>query len=111
MLLTPPFFKHTFTRFPKKNLSRLVFFDRQPFIGNAYSCIGGAGEGDVVERIEELGEDVAVESRPVSIRPFPNWREKVKVESDRIAYERIAYEKRLVPKNPLSYIYIWDEKN
>ena len=83
----------------------MVFFHRQPFIGNAYSCIGGAGEGDVVERIEELGEDVAVESRPVSIRPFPNWREKVKVESD-----RIAYEKRLVPQNPLSYIYIWDEK-
>ena len=83
----------------------MVFFHRQPFIGNAYSCIGGAGEGDVVERIEELGEDVAVESRPVSIRPFPNWKEKVKVESDRITYERIAYEKRLVPKNPLSYIY------
>ena len=45
-----------------------------PFIGDSHSGIDGAGEGDVVEGEEELGEDVSVESRLVPEWPLPNWK-------------------------------------
>ena len=47
-----------------------------PFISDAHSGIDGAGEGDVVEGEEELGEDVSVESGLVPERPLPNWKYK-----------------------------------
>ena len=45
--------------------------DALPFIGDAYGGIDGAGERDVVEGEEELGEDVRVESGLVPKRPLP----------------------------------------
>ena len=55
--------------------SLCVFFIRfLPFIGDAYSSVDGAGEGNVVEGEEELGEDVRVESRLAPEWPLPNWK-------------------------------------
>ena len=44
-----------------------------PFVGNDDGGVDGAGEGDVVEGVEQLGEDVSVHNRVVVQGPPPHW--------------------------------------
>ena len=43
-----------------------------PLVSDADCGVDGAGEDDIVEREEELGEDVSVEGGLVAERPLPN---------------------------------------
>ena len=43
-----------------------------PFVGNDDGGVDGAGEGDVVEGVEQLGEDVSVHNRVVVQGPPPH---------------------------------------
>ena len=44
-----------------------------PFVSNDDGCVDGAGEGDVVEGVEQLGEDVGVQGGRVTQGPLPYW--------------------------------------
>ena len=48
-----------------------------PLVSNDDGCVDGAGEGDVVEGVEQLGEDVGVEGGRVSQGPLPDWERAV----------------------------------
>ena len=45
-----------------------------PLVSDDYSCVDGAGEGDVVEGVEQLGEDVGVQGGRVAQGPLPYWK-------------------------------------
>ena len=57
----------------QKILETVYAIALSPLVSNDDGCVDGAGEGDVVEGVEQLGEDVGVQGCSVSQGPLPNW--------------------------------------
>ena len=51
----------------------LDIFTMSPFVSDADCSVDGTGEGDVVEGVEELGEDVGVDWGLIGEGPLPHW--------------------------------------
>ena len=45
---------------------------KQPFKGNTNDGIDGAAEGNIIQRIEQLGKDVSIDDVILVERPFKN---------------------------------------
>ena len=50
---------------------------KSPFKSNSYGCVNTTAEGDVVEGVEYLGEDVGIDGTVQGEWPRPNWNGKV----------------------------------
>ena len=45
----------------------------KPLKGNANGCVDGAAEGDVIERVDDLGQEIGIASAVLCYWPVPDY--------------------------------------
>ena len=56
----------------EEEIIKSIKISESPFPSNSNGCVDTTAEGDIVKRVEDLGEDVGVEGTVPCDRPRPN---------------------------------------